>query len=123
MRDPLPVQDTAAFPRSHKERAFKLALPAFVSGRNERDEEFAERTRLSSVSSEEATLRLNAPVKVGTKLMVSLSVPPTSLLGKPLHLALSGTVHLVKSDPAMKQRNRLISLQLEKAFRIIPVTN
>ena len=118
----MPIQDVAAFPPSRQERAFELALPAFVSGRNERNEEFAERALLSSVSSEEATLRLNAPVKVGTKLTVSLSIPSTPLLGKPLHLALSGTVHRVKSDQTMDRRNRMISLRLEKTFRIIPVS-
>ena len=105
-----------------REKAFELALPAFVCGRDARDEDFAERTRLSTVSAEEATLWLRSSVRIGTKLIIRLSVPRTDLLERPMHMALSGTVCEVPSAAPAEGADRLIVLRLDKTFRISPLT-
>ncbi len=103
-----------------REKAFELDLAAFVCGRDVRDEDFAERTRLATLSADQATLWLRSPVRIGTKLIVRLSVPRTDLLEKPLHMALSGTVSEVPSAAPAARADRLIVLRLDKNFRISP---
>lgn len=101
-----------------KERAFELALPALVRGRDIRERDFAEETRLASLSAQEATLRLRPRVRIGSKLEVSFSVPKTTLLERPVHLALSGTVSRISGESAQKKNARLITLRLDRNYRI-----
>jgi hypothetical protein len=101
-----------------KERAFDLALPALVRGRDIRERDFAEETRLVSLSAQEATLRLRPQVRIGSKLVVSFSVPKTTLLERPVHLALSGTVSCIAGESAPTRNDRLIILRLDRNYRI-----
>jgi hypothetical protein len=101
-----------------QERVFEFALPALVRGRDIRDRDFAEETRLASLSAQEATLRLRPQVRVGSRLVVTLSVPPTRLLGPPVRLALSGTVSRVAGESARTRNDRVITLRLDRNYRI-----
>jgi hypothetical protein len=105
-----------------RERAFELDLPALVRGRDARASEFVEPARLSSVSSDQASLWLKAPVEPGTKLRFSLAVPRTPFLGSPFRLALSGTVQDVQPALSSEHSGRLVSLRLDPVFRVSPDT-
>jgi hypothetical protein len=101
-----------------KERAFPLALTALVRGRDIRNRDFAAETRLSSLSAQEATLPLRRRVRVGSKLVISFSVPKTAFLGRPVHLALSGTVSRVIGESGGNGSDRLITLRLDRNYKI-----
>ena len=113
-----PRTPAADAPTLRKERAFELALPALVRGRDVRERDFAEETRLASLSAQEATLRLRPQVRLGSKLVVSFSVPKTALLERPVHLALSGTVSGIAGKSAPSANDRLITLRLDRNYRI-----
>jgi hypothetical protein len=112
IRDPV-----GADPSPRPERAFEFAVTALVRGRDLRDRDFVEETRLASVSSREARLRLRPAVRVGTKLAVSFSVPARAWLERSIHMALTGTVSRVESDPAGAPE-QWVTLQLDGRYRI-----
>jgi hypothetical protein len=109
---------TSAGRSAHRERVFDLPVSALVQGRDLRDRDFAEESRLASVSAQEARLRLRPEVRVGTKLAVSFSVPAKAWLARPIHLALTGTVSRVDSDPSGCGPERLVTLRLDGRYRI-----
>jgi hypothetical protein len=101
-----------------KERAFDLSLPAVVKGISAVEAEFAERTEVSSLSAQEAVFWLSAKVMIGTKIVLHLQVPRTFLLEKPLELRLAGTVQYVRSELSRNKKSQLVSVRLDRAFRI-----
>jgi hypothetical protein len=103
-----------------KERAFELSLPAVVKGVDATEAEFAERTEISSLSAQEAVLWLSAKVTIGTKLALHLQIPRTFLLEKPLELRLAGTVQYVRSELSRNKKSQLVSVRLDRSFRIDP---
>ena len=103
------------------ERSFDLALPALVQGQHAQSGTFSETAEVASLSAEEAVLRLESPVTYGTKLRLCLRIPPTSLLEAPLELSLSGMIRSVGSEMPGQGRRRLISVRLDRVFRIQPV--
>lgn len=107
----------SAGPPARPERVFEFPLTAVVRGRDQRDRDFVEETRLASVSAREARLRLRPAIRVGTKLSVSLSVPPGAWLERSIRLALTGTVSRVESVP-VGGPNHLVTLRLDGRYRI-----
>ncbi len=107
------------FSRAQKrERIFELSLPVLVQGFDAADRKFSERTVISSLSAKEAVFMLRARVLIGTKLDLSLQVPQTSMLEKPLELNVSGTVQYVRSDTSLKNKSQLVSMRLDPDFQI-----
>jgi len=106
------------FEARKRERTFELSLPALVKGYDAADREFAENTEVSSLSAQEVVLWLRAKVMNGTKLLLNLQVPQTFMLEKRLELCLSGTVTFVKQEASVKTRNQLVSVKLDRNFRI-----
>lgn len=100
-----------------RERAFKLSLPALVSGIDAYGNPFQEKTEISSISSQEATFLLNSGVTIGSKLNISLDVPRTLILEKQLCLSLSGRVKYVKAE-TNNEKKQLISIELDRNFKI-----
>ena len=104
---------------SKRERSFELSLPALVSGSDVRGRDFEEDTKVLSISSQNALFWLKSKVLIGTPLCVNLQIPKTIILENRLNLVTSGTVNLVQAN-ANKKNNQLISIQLDRNFKIRP---
>jgi len=105
--------------RSAQERFFDLALHALVQGNTAAGEQFTEYTELSSISASLATLWLKSKIKTGSKIKLSLEVPKTLILENPLKLFVSGKV--VGIEEGANLQKKLVSVELEKNFKIQPV--
>ena len=105
-----------------RERAFELSLPALVTGLDVLENKFHEKTLITSISSEEATVWLRSHVPVGAKLDISLDIPKTLILESSLKLQLTGTVLLIQTDSARNGKKQLVSLRLDKKFKLLPVS-
>jgi hypothetical protein len=101
-----------------RERSFEMALPALVLGRDALESEFSEKIEVSSLSAEEAVFWLSAKVLIGSKLVLHLEVPRTFLLERPLQVQLAGTVQYVRSDLSVAEKDQLVSIRLDRTFRI-----
>jgi len=104
-----------------RERAFELSLPALVTGLDILENKFREKTLITSISSEEATVWLRSHVPIGAKLDISLDIPKTLILESSLKLQLTGTVLLIQTDSLRNGKKQLISLRLDKKFKLLPV--
>jgi hypothetical protein len=104
-----------------RERAFDLSLPALVTGVDALENRFREKTMITSISSEEATIWLRSAVPVGAKLDISLDIPKTLILESSLKLQLTGTVLLTQADSARNGKKQLVSLRLDKKFKLLPI--
>jgi hypothetical protein len=113
---PLPRR-RARSPR--RERSFELSLPGVVRGTDALGRRFEERTATCSLSAQEATFRLNAPLLIGAKINLALEVPRTLILEKPMKLQVSGSVVYVRSEIG-NGKVQLAIVRLEKGFRLIP---
>ena len=101
-----------------RELSFELSLPALVTGRDAGSQTFREKTRLLSISAEEAKLWLKSRVAIGAKIDLFLDIPQNILLGNDLKLALSGTVALARSDENVGGRKQMVAVRLDKRFKI-----
>ena len=115
----IPIQSILGARR--RERTFEISLPAQVRGKDAAEREFLENTEISALSAQEAVLWLRAKVLIGAKLVICLRVPKTSMLEKPLELFLSGTVHFVRSESALRNKSQIITMRLDQNFLIRPV--
>ena len=100
-----------------KERYFELVLSAAVKGKNSEGKEFAERTKISSISAQEASFRLTNKVTAGSKLSLCLNVPKTLILESHLLLSVSGDVTRIQND-IHNGKKQLVTLRLDKSFKI-----
>lgn len=101
-----------------RERSFEMALPALVQGRDALESNFSEKIEVSSLSAQEAVFWLSAKVLIGSKLILHLQVPRTFLLERPLEVQLAGTVQYVRSDLSVTDKDQLVSIRLDRTFRI-----
>jgi hypothetical protein len=104
-----------------RERAFELSLPALVIGMDTLENRFREKTQITSISSEEATIWLRSHVPVGAKLDISLDIPKTLILENSLKLHLTGTVLLTQPNSSPNGKKQLVSLRLDKKFKLLPI--
>jgi len=104
-----------------RERAFELSLPALVTGMDALENRFREKTLITSISSEEATIWLRSQVLVGAKLDISLDIPQTLILENSLKLQLTGTVLLAQAESQRNGKKQLVSLRLDKKFKLLPI--
>jgi hypothetical protein len=104
-----------------RERSFDMPLSAFVRGQTPRDEAFSETAEVASISAEEAVLRLDSPVTYGDKILLRLRIPSTRLLEAALEMSLSGTIRSIGTEMPGPPRRRLISIRLDRSFRIQPI--
>jgi len=104
---------------SKRERSFELSLPALVFGHDDKGKEFKEDTKILSISAQNALFWLKSKVLIGTLLNLSLQVPKTIILENRLNLMVSGKVVLVQGNTNNKN-SQLVSMQLERTFKIRP---
>jgi len=103
---------------SKKEQCFELPLPVLVSGFDATGKRFQEQTELSTISAQQATFHLNSGVTIGSKLDLSLDIPKTIVLEKQIRLFLTGSVIYIKAETNNKNKRQLISVRLDKKYRI-----
>jgi hypothetical protein len=118
------LHDTSiqGFARAAKrERAFDLSLPALVKGLDARGKRFEERTETCSISAQEISFCLKSRLLIGTKVSVSLDIPRTLILERPLRLLVAGAVVHVRFEEGNGQR-QVVALQLDRSFRLHPET-
>ena len=102
----------------HKqERYFELSVPAFVSGTNAKGEEFEERTKISSISSQEASFWLKEKVTIGTRINMCLEIPKTLILESHLNLSISGEIIFVQSETNSRKK-QLAIMRLDRTYKI-----
>jgi len=104
------------------DRVFDLDLPVLVQGTDAGDRDFVEQTAVASLSALEAVLRLKSKVGRGTKLRLSLRVPSTFLLEKPLDLNLTGIVSDDPTEPEGGRGGAFVRVRLDRGFRILPAS-
>ncbi|MGB6338352.1 MAG: hypothetical protein WBF32_01135 [Candidatus Aminicenantaceae bacterium] len=100
-----------------QERYFELSVPALVSAANAKGEEFEERTKISSISSQEASFWLNAKVTIGTRINMCLEIPKTLILESHLNLMLSGEVIFVQSE-TNNRKKQLVIIRLDRSYKL-----
>lgn len=100
-----------------RERIFQLSLPTLVTGKNAAGDQFEERARLFSISSQQACLWLTAPVTIGTRLNLALFIQKTLILKNHLNLFISGEVSFIDASPDNNSKQR-VSVELDKSYRI-----
>lgn len=100
------------------EKSFELTLSTLVSNVDIFRKEFQEQTTLAAISSQEATFWLNTKVTLWSKLGLSIEIPQTLTLEKPLKLLISGTVIEIKGS-TYGDKKHLISIRLDKKYKII----
>ena len=106
--------------RMKSERSFELHVPILISGIDATEKEFQEQTNLTSISSQQATFRLNNNVIIGSRLNLSIDIPKTNTLVKQLKILLTGIVVYVKAEKNHKKK-QLISVRLDKKYKIRPL--
>lgn len=99
-------------------RKFEIALPVLVQGMEEETGEFVEQTVVSTINAEEAVLHLKTKVAPGMKLRMSLHVPRTFLLEKPLHLDLTGIVASTTEAKTGRRTKQAVRIRLDRAYHI-----
>ena len=102
-----------------EEQNFDLSLQTLVTGSDAAGNDFKEKTELCTISSQVASFWLKTKVKAGSLLNLSLDIPKTFVLENSLYLNVSGKVATIKPAPN-KNSKQLISIQLNKAFKINP---
>jgi hypothetical protein len=100
-----------------QERYFELSVPALVSAANAKGEEFEERTKISSISSQEASFWLKAKVTIGTRINMCLEIPKTLILESHLNLMLSGEVIFVQSE-TNNRKQQLVIIRLDRSYKL-----
>jgi hypothetical protein len=104
------------------DRVFELELPALVQGTDVSARDFVEQTAVASLCAGEAVLRLKSKVGPGTKLRLSLRIPSTFLLEKPLDLNLTGIVSHGPEEGEGGRGGAIIRVRLDRGYRILPVS-
>lgn len=102
-------------------RKFAMDLPALVQGIADGDRGFVEQAVVSTINADEAVLQLKTKVAPGMKVRLSLRVPRTFLLEKPLDLNLTGIVaDAAGTNGKGRGTKRNVRVRLDRAFRILP---
>jgi hypothetical protein len=109
--------DPKKSPPNKQERYFELSVPVLVSGMNAKGEEFEERTKISSISSQEASFWLNEKVTIGTRIDMCLQIPKTLILESHLNLSVSGEVIFVQSE-TNNRKKQLAIIRLDRTYKI-----
>ena len=103
--------------RRPAERGFKLALPMTVEGPDPNGTFFHEETTLSFMSHQGALFPLSSPVALGSRLKLSIALPPKLGEGRRLTLDVKGTIVDVDAgdgDGASPQ----VAIRLESRYLI-----
>jgi len=99
-----------------REWRFELPLPAEIEGQLPQGEKFREKTILENISSTGAYFSLDSSLVVGSKVNLSIELPPQMTEGRKVKLCLDGvTVRLEKRGK--KARKQGVAVRFKKDFR------
>jgi len=116
--DMLPKLSSFYFGRSErKDQVFNLPLPTLVEGQDAWGKTFREKTVLFYISHHGASFNLSRPVIVGSKLKLTIDLPPSLAEDKNLKLVINGKVALVEVNNSQPSRQR-VSLRFENRYFI-----
>ena len=110
-RESVPIRHHAEF------KGFKLTLPATVEGPDAEGAFFREETVLSQMSHVGAIFRIQSPVSLGTRLKLSVALPPKLSQGRNLRLIVKGTIALIEPGDGDGKQSQ-VSLRLENRYII-----
>ncbi len=99
------------------ERGFKLALPMTVEGPDPNGTFFREGTTLSFMSHQGALFPLSSPVALGSRLKLSIALPPKLGEGRCLTLVVKGTIVDVDAGDGNEAAPQ-VALRLESRYII-----
>lgn len=111
-----PPDSKKATPRK-QERFFELSVPVLISGSDAKGKEFEERTKISSISSQEASFWLKTKVTVASRVNLCLQIPKTLILESHLDLFISGEVVYVQSE-INSSKKQLVIIRLDRSYKI-----
>ncbi len=103
--------------RRPAERGFKLALPMSVEGPDPSGAFFREDTTLTFMSHQGALFPLGNPVALGSRLKLSIALPPKLGEGRTLTLVVKGTIVDVDNIDGDGQAPQ-VALRLESRYII-----
>jgi hypothetical protein len=113
--------DKASVPKKttaqRQERYFELSVPALVSGMNANGKEFEESSKISSISSQEASFWLKSKVTIGTRINMCLQIPKTLILESHLNLLIAGEVVFVQAE-SNSRKKQLVVIRLDRSYKI-----
>ncbi|MGZ5452908.1 MAG: hypothetical protein ACXW2R_01685, partial [Candidatus Aminicenantales bacterium] len=100
------------------ERGFKMALPMTVEGPDPNGTFFHEESTLLFMSHQGALFPLSSPVAIGSRLKLSIALPPKLGEGRSLTLVVKGTI--VDIDPATSGNGGApqVAIRLESRYVI-----
>jgi len=101
-----------------REWRFELPLPAEIEGKLPQGKKFKEKTTLENISSTGAYFVLDTNLVVGSKVNLTIELPPEVTEGKKVKLSLDGTTVRLekKGDKARKQG---VAVRFNKDFRFL----
>lgn len=100
-----------------RDQVFNLPLPTLVEGLDARGKAFQEKTVLFYISHHGASFNLDRPVILGSKLKLSIDLPPSLAEDRNLRLIINGRIALVEANSSHPSRQR-VSLRFENRYFI-----
>jgi c-di-GMP-binding flagellar brake protein YcgR len=99
-----------------REWRFELPLPAEIEGQLPEGKKFAEKTTLENISSTGAYFSLDSNLVVGSKVNLTIEIPPQFTEGRKVKLCLDGeTIRLEKKEK--RGRKQGVAVRFKKDFR------
>ncbi|MGD9345618.1 MAG: hypothetical protein PVH84_07130 [Candidatus Aminicenantes bacterium] len=111
------IPDSKKTTARKQERFFELSVPVLISGSDAKGKEFEERTKISSISSQEASFWLKTKVTIGSRINMCLQIPKTLILESHLNLLISGEVIYVQSE-INSPKKQLAIIRLDRSYKI-----
>ena len=115
-----PSKETKSFSviQVNRRREWRIDLPlkALVEGKLPQGKMFKEKTTIENISGEGAYFGLDSEVTLGSKLKITIELPPKLAEGKNLKLRLNGdTVRLEKLNK--KEKKQGVALDFDEEFK------
>lgn len=101
-----------------REWRFELPLPAEIEGQLPEGQKFQEKTVLENISSTGAYFSLDSRLVVGSKVNLSIDLPPQISEGKKVKLCLDGVIVRLEKK-GEKSRKQGVAVRFNKNFRFI----
>ncbi|HRD02352.1 MAG TPA: PilZ domain-containing protein [Candidatus Saccharicenans sp.] len=99
-----------------REWRFELPLPAEIEGHMPEGKKFAEKTILENISSTGAYFSLDSNLVVGSKVNLTIELPPEFTEGRTIKLCLDGeTVRLEKKQKVGRKQG--VAVRFKRDFR------
>ena len=102
---------------ARKDQSFNLPLPTVVEGKDAIGKAFQEKTVLFYISQHGASFNLANSIALGSKLKLTIDLPPSLAEDKNLKLIIKGKVALVEANDSHPTKKR-VSMRFENKYFI-----